>query len=87
MIIASWYHQGDFTTGKWEEKSENVSFANFSFIISEHRLRMEGEEDEDEEKEESEREDEGGGGGGGGSRSEDDDGLCSPSKFHHSVED
>ncbi|XP_041477306.1 rab3 GTPase-activating protein catalytic subunit-like [Lytechinus variegatus] len=48
--------KGEFTSGKWEEKSENISFANFHFLISEHRLKMEGEEDEGEE---SEQEDDG----------------------------
>ncbi|XP_072180720.1 rab3 GTPase-activating protein catalytic subunit-like [Diadema setosum] len=62
--------KGEFTSGVWEERSENISFADFRFTITEHRLKMGGEEEEGEDKEESEDE--------GGRGEDDDDRLPQP---------
>lgn len=38
QIISFFYMQGVYTTGAWEEKSDEISFADFKFSITHHYL-------------------------------------------------
>lgn len=39
--IFFFYMQGVFTTGTWEEKSDEISFADFKFSVTHHYLVQE----------------------------------------------
>ena len=34
--------QGELTSGQWEEQTEDINFATVNFVITEHRLKQDG---------------------------------------------
>ena len=60
--------QGELTAGTWEETSETISFADFSFVLTKHHLKQsqddgpdrqkEGSIEEEKERDESRRDEE-----------------------------
>jgi Rab3 GTPase-activating protein catalytic subunit len=55
--------QGELSTAVWEEKQENITFADFTFVLSGHFIQKENEEkregssEEEKEKDDSKRDD------------------------------
>lgn len=43
----SFHSQGEYTSGTWEEKSQEINFADFKFSITHHCLKEEEEEEEE----------------------------------------
>ena len=58
--------QGELTAGTWEETTENLSFADFTFVLTKHHLKKadgtdrqkEGSSEEEKEKDESKKDEE-----------------------------
>lgn len=44
------YSQGEYTSGTWEEKSQDINFADFKFSITHYFLKQEDDEKEDQDK-------------------------------------
>ena len=42
--------QGDYTNGTWEEKNQEISFADFNFCIAHNYLKQEASENEGKEE-------------------------------------
>lgn len=42
--------QGEYTTGTWGEKSQDINFADFKFFITHYFLKQECEKDDEKDK-------------------------------------
>lgn len=42
--------QGEYTSGTWEEKTQDINFADFKFSVTHHCLKQESEEGEGKEE-------------------------------------